>query len=122
MSNRISISGGKQIAARLSRISQAVPTKVELALRKGALMIERDAKLECPVDTGRLRNDISHKIIDSGTNDPKAEIGNSLRYAPFVEQGTSKQAAQPFLRPAFEKNIEKIKDLIKEAVRKSMKK
>jgi HK97 gp10 family phage protein len=28
-------------------------------------------------------------------------VGSNVDYAPFVEFGTSRQAAQPYLRPAF---------------------
>lgn len=63
------------------------------------LAAEKYAKALCPVDTGRLRNSITHfVVIDEG--EPAAYIGTDVEYGPYVELGTSRQKAQPFLRPA----------------------
>lgn len=61
-----------------------------------ATSIEAAAKSNCPVRTGRLRDSI--EIRNDG---PTARlIGTDLYYAIYVEKGTSRMAAQPFLRPA----------------------
>ena len=57
---------------------------------------ETYAKMLCPVDTGRLRNSITHVQEDESTE----IIGTNVEYAPYVDLGTVKQRAQPFLRPA----------------------
>lgn len=43
------------------------------------------AKDLAPVDTGALRNSITHKVVDS---EPAAYIGTNQEYAPYVEFGT----------------------------------
>lgn len=58
---------------------------------------ERYAKELAPVDTGRLRNSITHAVEES---EKAAYIGTNVEYAPYVELGTSRQKAQPYLRPA----------------------
>ena len=71
------------------------------ALEAVGLQGEMYAKMLCPVDTGRLRNSITH------TSDGEyAYIGTNVEYAPYVEFGTSKMAAQPFIRPAAEDHAE----------------
>ena len=85
-------------------------------LWKAGFMVERDAKILCPVDTGRLRSSINTKV-----NEPalKANVigggeafdGTIVKYARFVEQGTWKMAAQPYLIPALEKNRDAIRRL-----------
>lgn len=62
---------------------------------------ESYAKRLCPVDTGRLRNSITHEQYDDNTE----IIGTNVEYAPFVELGTSKQRPQPYLRPACENHM-----------------
>lgn len=65
------------------------------ALERIGLQAEGYAKDLCPVDTGNLRNSITH------TSDSKAAyIGTNVEYGKYVELGTVKMAAQPFLKPA----------------------
>ena len=65
------------------------------ALEKIGLVAEGYAKKLCPVDTGTLRKSITHT-----TDDEAAYVGTNVEYAPAVELGTSRQKAQPYLRPA----------------------
>lgn len=50
------------------------------------------------VRTGNLRNSITHQQIDENS----VLIGSNVQYAPYVELGTSKMRAKPYLRPAIE--------------------
>jgi len=50
----------------------------------------------CPVRTGRLRSSIYNVIL----GDLLVEIGAEAEYALFVEFGTYKMAARPFLLPS----------------------
>lgn len=70
---------------------------VERALEAVGLTAEAYAKLDCPVDTGRLRNSISHAV---DVNEEAAYIGTNVEYAPYVEYGTSRMKPQPYLKPA----------------------
>lgn len=58
---------------------------------------EKYAKELAPFITGRLCNSITF-AIEGG--EKAVYIGTNVEYAPYVELGTSKQAAQPYLRPA----------------------
>ena len=80
--------------------------KIAEALNKKALRIVRQAKQLAPVDTGRLRSSITAELIRSDGR-PKDVVGTNVEYAPFVEFGTSKQPAQPFLRPAAQQVLNK---------------
>lgn len=90
----------------------ALPGQIAMALEAIGLTAEAYAKLECPVDTGRLRNSISH-----ARDDHAAYIGTNVIYAPFVELGTSRMKAQPFLRPAAEGHSAEYKDIVKSALK-----
>lgn len=78
------------------------------AVEETAYKIERDAKLTVPVDTGDLRKSIETEI-DWNSSDRgekvSAEIGTDLEYSDDVEFGTSRQMAQPYLIPSFDKNV-----------------
>lgn len=81
---------------------------MERALEKIGMVGEAYAKEECPVDTGTLRNSISHAVDDN-----TAIIGTNVEYAPYVELGTSKMDARPYLRPAVENHIKEYKEIAK---------
>ena len=83
------------------------------ALTTIGMLAERYAKMECPVDTGRLRNSISWAVLDNSVY-----IGTNVEYAPYVELGTSKQKAQPYLKPAVEKHVSQYKRVVESEMRK----
>lgn len=108
-------------------------------LEKCGLVAEEYAKKLCPVDTGNLRNSITH-VVDE--QEPAAIIGSNNSYAAYVELGTGKDAeggggrptpwvyqdakgnwhytrgnkAQPFLKPAVAEHADKYREIIKNAL------
>ena len=81
------------------------------------IQIASQAKAIAPVDSNRLRDSITAQWQGGGTAaDAKAEpgdtigapesgavaIGTNVEYAPYVEYGTSRMMAQPYLRPAID--------------------
>lgn len=89
----------------INSLRQRILDKLEIV---GA-HVESEAKLRCPVDTGNLRQSINHKVIDS---EKSVRIGTNVEYAPFVEFGTIKMNAQPYLRPALLENKEAIRKIL----------
>ena len=81
-----------------------------------ALSVQSQARALCPVDTGRLsasivvqmkgydlripRKATGADIIEPPTEDNVAYVGTAVFYGPYVEFGTIRSGAQPFLRPA----------------------
>lgn len=78
------------------------------ALEKIGLVAEGYAKRLCPVDTGNLRNSITHD-----TDDEAAYIGTNVEYAVYVEMGTVNTPAQPYLKPAAADHMEKYRNILK---------
>lgn len=79
------------------------------ALERIGLQAEGYAKDLCPVDTGNLRNSITH------TSDGKAAyIGTNVEYGKYVELGTVKMAAQPYLRPAAADHAGTYRNIVKD--------
>lgn len=71
------------------------------------------AKKLCPVDTGRLRNSISH-----ATDEDTAYIGTNVEYAPYVELGTSRMKERPFLKPAALDHVDEYKAIVLNELKK----
>lgn len=113
---------------RLNRIINNTGKNKKKALKIAAFEVEREAKMNAPVDTGALRNSIYTRVGSNDSGDfqqvkgevenrnegaevvelprPRSEdtavVGPSVEYAVYVEYGTHNQSAQPFLTPAVE--------------------
>lgn len=67
--------------------------------REDALNVVREAKRIVPVDTGKLKANIF--VREESLN--KFEIVAATHYAGYVEYGTSRMVARPYIRPALYK-------------------
>ena len=104
---RINISIKDGAAKKLDRISSDFGD----AMEKAAKLVENSAKDACPVDTGALQSSINVSLTENG-----AKISADKDYAAYVEFGTVKSAAQPFLVPALLNNTDAIISIIKNVV------
>ena len=81
--------------------SEEIANDIKSAVLRGletcGLVAEGYAKKLAPVDTGNLRNSITHDVDDV---EPAAYIGTNVEYAPYQELGTIQMKAHPFLKPA----------------------
>lgn len=64
-------------------------------------MVLADAVPRTPVDTGTLANSLTVQRAAPGPT-PTAHTGTHIHYAPYVEFGTRRMRAQPYLGPAAE--------------------
>jgi HK97 gp10 family phage protein len=81
------------------------------------------AQALCPILTkataerfpGELRDSIDSKVtkVKAGV---RAKLTTSVGYGGFVELGTKNMAAEPFLWPAFEQNIQKLPAAVQAAL------
>ena len=88
-----------QITSKSAEVLQAMREQVALGLEAIGQEAEGYAKDDCPVDTGRLRNSISHKVEEQ---EEAVYIGTNVAYAPYVEYGEYKHTTgkNHFLRDA----------------------
>ena len=87
----------------LSDIANNIENNFADIIGQGAQTVCESAKSLCHVDTGRLQSSIN---VQPGGN--TAVISADTEYAVFVEFGTSKMAAQPYLVPALLSNTQAI--------------
>lgn len=78
-------------------VSRGIVRAIDRALEEIGLAAEGYAKRRCPVDTGNLRNSITHAVESA---EDAVYVGTNVEYAAYVELGTSRTQAQPYLRPA----------------------
>lgn len=84
---------------RIPALIAAVEANARTAVKAHADKIASDARARAPVATGYLRSSIQAVSVRTGK---EAEIVVGADYGRFVEYGTYKMAAQPFLNPALE--------------------
>jgi HK97 gp10 family phage protein len=99
------VSGMSKLITQLNAVGLSFTTA---DIVEGALVIAIQAENNCPVDTGFLRSTVF--VQESGE---EVQIGFEAPYASYVEFGTYKMAAQPYLRPAFDEvELEALKAIV----------
>lgn len=88
-----------RLAAGLAAAGPMAGARAGQAMEKALAGIQAGAQNRAPVDTGALRNSISREYTRGG-HVLRGEVGPTVAYARYVEQGTSRMRAQPYLRPA----------------------
>jgi HK97 gp10 family phage protein len=129
-----SITGLSDLEKRLSEFSDRVGKNIlRGAVSAGAAVIRNEARLKAPKDTGEMVRDIMIKRAKEikGSGDvtyqvfvrtgkksrlagKKRNVARDSFYWRFVEFGTSKMSAKPFMRPAFDTQKEKAVERIRE--------
>lgn len=110
-----SVEGGAELNAALSRFGKDVERKIaKTAVRAGASVIAKEAKLNAPVGrTGTLKRSIKVVARSKRTGDAVASVvtrsgrkwtarNMNAWYAGKVEFGSKGIPARPFLRPALD--------------------
>lgn len=125
------------INANFGDLSENLDEAILRALERVGSQAEGYAADLAPVDTGRLRNSLTHRV----DADKKVYVGTAAEYAAYVEFGTGKyasggrqtpwvykddkgqwhythgQRAQPFLKPALQNHIETYRNIIEDELK-----
>ena len=97
-----------EVLKALSGPNGAIPRGLEAI----GLAAEGHAKKITPVDTGRLRNSISH-----ATDDEAAYIGTNVEYAPYVELGAQGRKGVHMLQRAATEHTDEYKRLMEDSIK-----
>lgn len=134
MADAMNLTGFKELAKALRELGPRVAKNtLRRSVAAGATIIKTEARARAPKDTGEMAKDIMVKrerdtrgemaatysvFVRSGKKSRLAGKGRNVQkdsyYWKFVEFGTSKMAAKPFLRPSFESKKEEAVKVIGE--------
>jgi len=139
MGASFTITGGRELAARLNELGEDIRKKViRSAVTAAAQVVKKRAKEIAKTkgieDTGALIRNIAGKVekqrspdyvqINIGVRHGKPKKGAKNQDDPWYwwqhEFGNSKKAARPFIRPAFEESKEKALEVMTERVRQRL--
>lgn len=93
------------LAAGLRQSAQQVQRRTTAAVSKTLVDMEADGKALAPVDTGNLRNSITNTGPLNTGGAIEGQVGPTAEYGVYVELGTSRMRAQPFMGPAADRRI-----------------
>ena len=94
------------------QVLSAMEKAIERGLEVIGLTAEGHAKKETPVDTGRLRNSISHAVENRA-----AYIGTNVEYAPYVELGARGRDGKHMLQRAATEHTDEYKRLMEDSMK-----
>lgn len=129
-----------RVESHKDEVLKEMEEAIAQALETIGLVAEGYAKRLCAVDTGLLRNSITHAISgespaiteyksDKGDEkgsysgsigskkEPAVYIGTNVEYAPYLEMGTSRTGPQPYLKPAVMDHLDEYKDIVEKALK-----
>jgi len=94
----------------LNKIMQVVGEEVY----KGAIEVQNIARVLVPVRTGSLRRSIQAYTLEQIRETLKVDVRANMPYAAYVEYGTRKMTARPYMRPAAEEGFAKMVESIRQ--------
>lgn len=125
----------------LSQTEEAIKTALETVGVQAQAHATAEITAQGAVDTGRLRASITYAVSGDSTrqhtysddignsyseniNDAGDEkehtlyLGTNVNYAPYVEMGTQKMPARPFIRPAVENYLSEYQQIFEQTLSK----
>ncbi|MDX1806541.1 MAG: HK97 gp10 family phage protein [Paenisporosarcina sp.] len=124
MSVDIKLDGLDQLRNRLKSFANPAPI-VKVALEKSGEHLRGAIQELTPVRKGPSGGALKAAIVKGKVINGKIQIGPSQQgpafRAHFLEFGTSKMPARPFIRPAFEQEKLTIEKIMAEEIRKGLK-
>lgn len=104
-----------RVDSHIDDVMAAVDEKIKLALDLMGEVVEGYAKEDCPVDTGNLRNSITHTAGPQGSE----YVGTNVEYAPYVEfidRYHHQTGKAHFLRDGAQNHVNEIKAVAEAAL------
>lgn len=105
-----------KITSHVADVKAELADRIPLILEALGIEAEGNAVDEITtlgaVDTGRLRGSITH-----AKDDESAYVGTNVEYAPYVELGTYKMPARPFLKNAILNYVDDYKRIVEEGLK-----
>ena len=102
----------------LNEVLNALSEARQEALNNIGTFVTAEAQLRAAVDTGNMRRSTTFDIPSD--NEVDLGVTPDAPYAVYVEKGTSKQQAQPFIEPAVMDNIDRLEEIAGQAIKANM--
>lgn len=97
-----------------AKVKSDYENALKRVLTKIGMKAEANVKPKVPVDTGNLRNSIKYEVKE---NEKSVYVGSTQKdppYSIFIELGTSKMRAQPYLKPGVDETTREVPNILKQ--------
>ena len=115
ISVKIQTEGMAETEAALEAFCEGMMPKITGVLQEGMEGIAREARALVPAESGQLKESIRARVRASG-EEAVGEVTVTAEHGAYVEMGTSRMPARPFLYPAYMAGKEKMISALKRAV------
>jgi HK97 gp10 family phage protein len=117
----LNLQGMSQLIRQIEDMGKRVDSQLkEKALVEGAELLKDKSKENVKVRTGKLRDNIIISDVENDEINVGPDQQGTAFYGHFLEFGTSKMAAQPFLGPAYESNKEVVQEKMAEVIKREL--
>ena len=111
---KTTVEGASALVKDLKAMEDAAAAALMQAAKAGGKIALEQAKRNCPVDTGALKQSLH--LTDGKATNTKATVqvdyDKSLKYGTHVELGSRNRPANPFMRNAVDENQNQINEAI----------
>ncbi len=89
MAYEVILKGFNTLANGLNNAKTVIDNANKAMMEKATLMVQAEAKVLSPVDTGTLRRSITRKV-EQNNGMYIGRVGTNIKYAPYQEYGTKR--------------------------------
>lgn len=101
---------------QLMKLSGAIRAAAASAVSDACDEVCQTAKALCPIESGELKASID-AAAEAGDGGAAGTVSASAAHAAFVELGTMKQSAQPYLQPALSQMKGRLAGMVADRIR-----
>lgn len=113
MNVAIEVKGLNSLVRNFATAPAEVRKEFNMAIKMAGIRIQREAKIEAPVDTGNLRSQIKFTNLNNG----QGVVGSYAKYSIYVHEGTRHQRSNPFMERAIDQSKGDLDIIFNNAVR-----
>ena len=116
----IKLENQEEVKRAIKLLGKKYNAGLKIAIQQGAIHVEGEAKETTAWSnvSGELRSDITHEVKTIG-DQHRGRIGTNKEYGKWLEFGTSRMPAHPWLIPAFKNSARAILGFLTAQIKKA---
>ena len=113
----MTVQGVDRLLSKLEAMQDGGPKVVATAVTSSANNVANEAKSIVPRRTSNLMRSIHPDDLEVSDDKVTVDVGTDVEYAVYVERGTSRTEARPYMQPALDKSRPVVQRDVSRAIR-----